>query len=93
MLNVCLVITWFIAGVSLSALGILLPMGQPFAAKAQEPKRFQHKIVKVFPDTQDVQTKLNEFGAPGGELVTVSMGDMTELRLIFKRNKLADDEA
>ena len=76
---------WLIAGVSLCALGFLLFMGQPFTAKAQEPKRFQYKIVEVLPDTQDMQTRLNEFGGNGWELVAVSMGNMTEPRLIFKK--------
>ena len=76
---------WLIAGVCLGALGFLLLMGQPFAAKAQEPKRFQYKIVEVLPDTENMQTKLNEFGASGWELVAVPMGNMTEPRLIFKK--------
>jgi hypothetical protein len=76
---------WVITGVCLGALGLLLLMGQPFAAKAQEPKRFQYKIIEVLPDTQNMQTKLNEFGASGWELVAVSMGDMKEPRLIFKK--------
>jgi hypothetical protein len=66
-------------------LGFLLFMGQPFAAKAQETKRFQYKIVEVLPDTQNMQTMLNEFGGSGWELVAVSMGNMTEPRLIFKK--------
>ena len=85
MQNVRLSIVWLIAGVSLCALGFLLLMGQPFAAKAQEPKRIQYKIVEVLPDTQNMQTMLNEFGASGWELVAVSMGNMTEPRLIFKK--------
>lgn len=85
MQNVRLSIAWLIAAVSLCALGFLLLMGQPFAAKAQEPKRFQYKIVEVLPDTQNMQTTLNEFGTNGWELVTVSMGNMTEPRLIFKK--------
>ena len=76
---------WLIAGISVCALGFLLVTGQPFAVKAQEPKRFQYKIVEVLPDTQNMQTMLNEFGASGWELVTVSMGNMTEPRLIFKK--------
>ena len=64
---------WLIAGVSLCALGLLLVTGLPFAAKAQEPKRFQYKIVEVLPDTQNMQTKLNEFGANGWELVAVHL--------------------
>ena len=76
---------WLIAGVSLGVLGFLLLMGQPFTAKAQEPKRFQYKIVEVLPDTQNMQTMLNEFGATGWELVAISMGNMTEPRLIFKK--------
>jgi len=83
--NVRLSIAWLLAGVSLCALGFLLLMGQPFAAKAQEPKRIQYKIVEVLPDTQNMQTMLNEFGASGWELVAVSMGNMTEPRLIFKK--------
>ena len=85
MQNVRLSGAWLIADVGLGALGFLLFMGQPFTAKAQEPKRFQYKIVEVLPDTQDVQTRLNEFGASGWELVAVSMGSMTEPRLIFKK--------
>ena len=85
MQNVRLSVAWVIAGVSLGVLGFLLLMGQPFTAKAQEPKRFQYKIVEVLPDTQNMQTKLNEFGAAGWELVAVPMGSMTEPRLIFKK--------
>jgi hypothetical protein len=32
-----------------------------------------------------MQTVLNEFGASGWELVAVSMRDMTEPRMIFKK--------
>lgn len=85
MQNVRLSIAWLMVGVSLGLLGFLLLVGQPFAAKAQEPKRFQYKIVEVLPDTQNMQTRLNEFGANGWELVAVSMGNMTEPRLIFKK--------
>jgi hypothetical protein len=85
MLTIRISVAWTIAVVSLGALGILLLIGQPFSVKAQEPKRFQYKIVEVLPDTQNMQTKLNEFGASGWELVAVSMGDMTEPRLIFKK--------
>ena len=85
MQNVRLSWAWLITGVSLCALGLLLVTGQPFTAKAQEPKRFQYKIVEVLPDTQNMQTRLNEFGASGWELVAVSMGNMTEPRLIFKK--------
>jgi len=83
--NVRLSIAWLIAGVSLGALGLLLLMGQPFTAKAQEQKRFQYKIVEVLPDTTNMQSILNEQGVNGWELVTVSMGNMTEPRLIFKK--------
>ena len=76
---------WVIAGVSLCALGFVLVTGQPFTAKAQESKRFQYRIVEVLPDTQNMQTTLNEFGSSGWELVAVSMGNMTEPRLIFKK--------
>lgn len=85
MQNARLSLAWLIAGVSLGALGLLLFIGQPFTAKAQEPKRFQYQIVEVLPDTQNMQSKLNEFGASGWELVAVSMGNMTEPRLIFKK--------
>jgi hypothetical protein len=85
MQNVRLSVAWVIAGVSLGALGFLLLIGQPFTAKAQESKRIQYKIVEVLPDTQNMQTMLNEFGSSGWELVAVSMGNMTEPRLIFKK--------
>ena len=85
MQNVRLSVAWVIAGICLGALGFLLVTGQPFTAKAQEPKRFQYKIVEVLPDTQNMQSTLNEFGASGWELVAVPMGNMTEPRLIFKK--------
>ena len=85
MRNVRLSIASLIAGIGLGLLGFLLLMGQPFTAKAQEQKRFQYKIVEVLPDTQNMQTTLNEFGTNGWELVAVSMGNMTEPRLIFKK--------
>ena len=85
MLTIRISVAWTIAVVSLGALGILLLIGQPFSVKAQEPKRFQYMIVEVLPDTQNMQTKLNEFGASGWELVAVPMGSMTEPRLIFKK--------
>ena len=85
MQNVRLSVAWVVAGICFGALGFLLLMGQPFSAKAQEPKRIQYKIVEVLPDTQNMQTMLNEFGASGWELVAVSMGNMTEPRLIFKK--------
>jgi hypothetical protein len=78
-------VAWVIAGIGLSAAGLSFLMGQPFTVKAQEPKVFQYRIVEVLPDTQNMQTRLNEFGADGWELVAVSMGNMTEPRLIFKK--------
>lgn len=76
---------WVVAGMSLGVLGLLLFMWQPFTVTAQEPKRYQYQIVEVLPDTQNMQSKLNEFGSNGWELVAVSMGNMTEPRLIFKK--------
>ena len=71
-------------------ISILLSIGilwlvNPVAPKAQEPKRFEYRIVEVLPDTTTMQTKLNELGMSGWELVAVSMGNMTEPRLIFKK--------
>jgi hypothetical protein len=64
--------------------GILFAIS-PVMLKAEEPKRFEYRIVEVLPDTMNMQTKLNEFGMNGWELVSVSMGNMTEPRLIFKK--------
>ena len=85
MLTLRISVAWTIAVVSLGALGLMLLLGQPFAVTAQEPKRYQYQIVEVLPDTKNMQTKLNEFGASGWELVAVPMGSMTEPRLIFKK--------
>ena len=68
----------------LMSIGILW-LVNPVAPKGQEPKRFEYRIVEVLPDTTTMQTKLNEFGMSGWELVAVSMGNMTEPRLIFKK--------
>lgn len=85
MLTIRISVVWTIVVMSLGALGLVLLLGQPFAAKAQEPKRYQYIIVEVLPDTKNMQTKLNEFGADGWELVAVPMGSMTEPRLVFKK--------
>jgi len=69
----------------LVSISTLLLLVNPTAPKAQEPKRFEYRIVEVLPDTTTMQMKLNEFGMNGWELVSVSMGDMTEPRLIFKK--------
>jgi hypothetical protein len=86
MLNVRHHTAWITAGVSLLfAVTVLIAQWPPFTATAQEAKRFEYRIIEVLPDTQNMQTKLNEFGANGWELVAVSMGNMTEPRLIFKK--------
>jgi hypothetical protein len=72
-------------GISLLASTVTLWLLNPVAPKAQEPKRFEYRIVEVLPDTMTMQVKLNEFGMSGWELVAVSMGSMTEPRLIFKK--------
>ncbi len=60
-----------ITGISLLvSMGIVL-LVNPMAPKAQEPKRFEYRIVEVLPDTMTMQTKLNEFGMSGWELVAV----------------------
>lgn len=85
MLTIRISVAWTIAVVSLGVLGLVLLLGQPFSVTAQEPKRYQYQIIEVLPDTKNMQTKLNEFGANGWELVAVPMGSMTEPRLIFKK--------
>lgn len=84
--NTRLYTAWIAMGAAvLLTVTTLIMQWLPFPAKAQEPKRFQYKIVEVLRDTQNMQTILNEYGASGWELVVVSMGDMTEPRLIFKK--------
>ncbi|NJN69613.1 MAG: hypothetical protein HC801_04540 [Nitrospira sp.] len=85
MLTIRISVAWIIAALSLGVIALVFLIGQPFMAKAQEPKRFQYRIVEVLPDTQNMQTRLNEYGASGWELVAVPMGSMTEPRLIFKK--------
>lgn len=79
-------IAWLVLGAILILLNlVLLVRGPIFSAHAQEQKRFQYKIVDVLPDTQLMQTTLNQYGNDGWELVAVSMGDLTAPRLVFKR--------
>lgn len=78
-------VTMISLGISLSVSTAVMLAANPTAPKAQEVKRFEYRIVEVLPDTTNMQTKLNEFGMNGWELVSVSMGNMTEPRLIFKK--------
>ena len=78
-------VTMISLGISLLVSTAVMFAANPPAPKAQESKRFEYRIVEVLPDTMNMQTKLNEFGMNGWELVSVSMGNMTEPRLIFKR--------
>ncbi len=79
------IVVILLSSISLLVSAVMLIIGQPVALKAQEPKRFEYRIVEVLPDTHTMQTTLNEFGINGWELVSVSMGNMTEPRLIFKK--------
>ena len=85
MLTIRISVAWTIAVLSLGALGLLLLLGPPFVVKAQEPKRYQYQIIEVIPDTETMQTKLNEFGSNGWELVGFAMGNMTNPRMVFKK--------
>lgn len=85
MLTIRISVAWTIAVVSLVALGLLVLLGQPFTVKAQEPKRYQYRIVEVIPDNEKMQTTLNEFGSNGWDMVGFAMGNMTNPRMIFKK--------
>lgn len=52
---------------------------------AEEPKRYQYKIVEVSKDTEHMQAVLNEYGHSGWELVAVGMGDLAAPKLIFRK--------
>jgi len=85
MLTIRISVAWTIAVICLGALGLVLLLGQPFAAKAQEPKRFQYQIIEVLPDTENMQTRLTEYGSNGWELVAAVTANMTNPRLVFKK--------
>lgn len=78
--------TSFLFGLAL--LGFVLALmlgGRWFQAGAQEPRKFEYKIVEATTDTHNMQTLLNEHGAAGWELIAVGFGDLTSPRLIFKK--------
>lgn len=85
MLTIRISVAWLIAVICLGTLGLLLLLVQPFTVKAQEPKRYQYQIIEVIPDTETMQTRLNEFGSNGWELVGFAMGNMTNPRMVFKK--------
>ncbi len=64
---------------------LVMVRGVDRPAAAQDVKRFQYKIIEVLPDTQAMQSTMNEYGLTGWELVAVSVGDMTAPRLVFKK--------
>ncbi len=72
----------------LALLGFVLALmlgGRWLQAGAQEPRKFEYKIVEATTDIQNMQTVLNEYGAAGWDLVAVGFGDLTSPRLIFKK--------
>ena len=72
-------------GASVLGAVAMLVLGEPFAAKAQEQKKFQYRIVEVLHETDTMQRTLNEYGGAGWELVAISAGDLTAPRMIFKK--------
>lgn len=72
-------------GISLLVSAAVLVVGQPFVVKAQEAKKIQYRIVEVLHDTDTMQRTLNEYGDAGWDLVTVSAGDLTVPRMVFKK--------
>jgi hypothetical protein len=85
MKNVRVSVLSILVGIGLLALTMAYLAGQPFPVTAQEPKRFQYKVVDVLSDTQHMQMMLNQYGSDGWELIAVGMGDLTTPRLIFKK--------
>ncbi|HXF94274.1 MAG TPA: hypothetical protein VNK46_16090 [Nitrospiraceae bacterium] len=73
-----------VAGVLL-LVNLLVVLWVVYTTSAQEPKRFQYKVVDSTADTQTLQAILNDYGNAGWELVAVAMGDIQVPRLIFKK--------
>ncbi len=74
----------FAAGV-LALMTLVIVLWIVLATSAQEPKRFQYKVVDSAADTQTMQAILNDYGNAGWELVAVAIGDIQVPRLIFKK--------
>ena len=68
--------------ISLS-ISLLVSTAVMFAANRPTPKAQDSK--RCCPITMNMQTKLNEFGMNGWELVSCRWAILTEPRLIFKR--------
>ena len=76
---------WLAVGLML-LLGTFVAVQRPsLSASAQEPKRYQYRVVEVLHETDAMQRMLNEFGGSGWELVAVTAGDLTAPRMIFKK--------
>ncbi|CAI4032788.1 hypothetical protein DNFV4_03218 [Nitrospira tepida] len=69
---------------SLAVVVVIVQYYQP-RVFAEEPKRYQYKIVEVSKETDHMQAILNEYGHSGWELVAVGMGDLAAPKLIFKK--------
>ncbi len=79
-------IAWVALGAMLLALDVFLQAHGPIlSASAEEPKRFQYKVIEVPPDTQQMETALNRYGQDGWELAAAATGDMTIPRFVLKR--------
>ena len=85
MLNVRLSVSMADSGPVSWRVGVLAFHGVAVYREGARVKTVSVQNRRGIPDTQNMQTKLNEYGGSGWELVAVSMGSMTEPRLIFKK--------
>ncbi|HSE59254.1 MAG TPA: DUF4177 domain-containing protein [Nitrospiraceae bacterium] len=77
----------WLGAVLLLSLAVVVGIVQHYQPRvfAEEPKRYQYKIVEVSKETDHMQAVLNEYGHSGWELVAVGMGDLAAPKLIFKK--------
>jgi hypothetical protein len=79
-------VRWFSGALFLLAIVLsCVTLWRQSVAQGQEVKRYVYKVVDVPTDVTTMQTTLNEYGAAGWELISLSMGDLTSPRMVFKK--------
>ncbi|WP_455243352.1 hypothetical protein [Petrachloros mirabilis] len=67
-------------------IGIVALQSTPVISQGpSNQSRYEYRVIEVPPDTQSIQSALNEYGGAGWELAAFEMGELQAPKLVFKK--------